>query len=86
VYYRHEDGATELAAVFQQYQESEVTFEEGGAVIYDLAEKKDDILTINFAANADNNITVKGSYEYDVAKKTASNLSFSRAAEETEAP
>lgn len=90
VYYQHEDGTKNLAAVFKQYQEDGITFKEDGAVIYDLAEKKGDVLNINFAAEADNNVTVRGSYEYNVVKRTASNLSFSRAVEndteETTAP
>lgn len=82
VYYRHEDGTDQLRIIFGQYRESDVTFEEGGAVIYELAEKKEDVLTINFAAEADGGITIKGSYSYNVARKEASNLSFTRAVTE----
>ncbi|HBI63336.1 MAG TPA: hypothetical protein DDY31_19350, partial [Lachnospiraceae bacterium] len=77
VYYKHEDGTKQLADVFKQYGE-DITFEENGTVIYSLAVKKGDILRISFAANADKGITVNGSYEYDVLKRTASNLSFNR--------
>lgn len=77
VYYKHEDGTKQLADVFKQYGE-DITFEENGTVIYSLVVKEGDILRISFAANADKGITVNGSYEYDVVKRIASNLSFNR--------
>ena len=77
VYYKHEDGTKQLADVFKQYGE-DITFQENGTVIYSLVVKEGDILRISFAANADKGITVNGSYEYDVVKRTASNLSFNR--------
>jgi hypothetical protein len=83
VYYQHEDGTSQLAAVFAQYQEGEITFEENGAVVYSLAEKAGDVLTINFAAEADGGVAIKGSYDYDVVKRTASNLSFNRTVDES---
>lgn len=76
--YRHEDGTQCLSDIFKQYKENDITFEEQGAVIYSLAEKNGDVLTISFAAEADKGITIKGSYDYDILKKTASNLTFSR--------
>lgn len=82
VYYRHEDGTEQLRKIFEQYRESDVTFEEGGAVIYDLTQKNADVLTINFAAEADGGVTIKGSYQYNVVKREASNLSFTRAVAE----
>ena len=82
VYYRHEDGTEQLRKIFEQYRESDVTFEEGGAVIYDLKEKNAHILTINFVAEADGGVTIKGSYQYNVVKREASNLSFTRAVTE----
>ena len=78
VYYRHEDGADMLGDVFKQYKETEITFNDTDAVIYELTGKKDDVLTIGFVASADGDITVKGSYTYDVLKKRTSNLAFSR--------
>ena len=79
VTYQHEDGTQCLSDVFKQYKEDNITFKENGAVIYSLAEKNKDTLTISFAADADGGITVKGSYNYDLLKKTTSNLTFSRA-------
>lgn len=78
VAYAHEDGTQCLSDIFKQYNENEITFKEKGAVIYSLAEKNGNVLTINFAADADGGITVKGSYDYDILKKIATNLSFSR--------
>lgn len=90
VYYQHEDGTEQLAAVFKQYREEDISFEENDAVIYSLAEKSGDTLKINFAAQADNAVTVKGSYCYDVVKRQLSNLTFNRSVEEdtdeTQAP
>lgn len=81
VYYRHEDGADMLGDVFKQYRETEITFNNTDAVIYELTDKKEDVLTISFVASADEDITVKGSYDYDILKKKASNLAFSRVEE-----
>lgn len=82
VCYRHEDGTETLRAIFEQYRESDITFEEGGAVIYELEEKNDNVLKINFAVEADNDLTLKGSYHYNIVKKEASDLSYSRASSE----
>lgn len=78
VYYKHEDGVQKLSDIFKQYKEDDITFEEAGVVVYNLEEMKGDILTIGFAANADNGITVRGSYSYDVKKKVASNFAYTR--------
>lgn len=90
MYYQHEDGTEQLAAVFKQYKEEDISFEENDAVIYSLAEKNGDMLKINFAAEADNAVTVKGSYCYDVVKRQVSNLTFNRTVaedtDETQAP
>lgn len=82
VYYQQEDGATNLAKIFKQYHEDDITFEEGGVVLYELSEKNGDTLKIGFSAAADGGISVKGSYEYNVTKKAAANLSFSRSIDE----
>lgn len=81
VYYRHEDGADMLAGVFKQYRETEITFNDTDAVIYELADKKEDVLTISFVASADDDVTVKGSYAYDILKKQASNFTYTRVEE-----
>lgn len=86
VYYQHEDGTDVLKQVFKQYKESQITFKEDSAVIYNVTEKKEDSLKISFAAEADDGISVKGSYEYDVEKKTFSNLVFSRVVDEGASP
>ena len=80
VYYQQEDGTKSLASVFALYREDDITFNDGGAVIYELAGKKEDTIKIKFVAEADNNVTVNGSYEYNTVRKIASNFSFSRSA------
>ncbi|RKI41511.1 hypothetical protein D7V86_09110 [bacterium D16-51] len=85
VYYKHEDGAKQLADVFNQYGEK-ITFQEQGTVVYSLMSKENDVLRIGFAANADHGITVKGNYDYDVVKRTASNLSFNRSGDGETSP
>ena len=80
-YYQQEDGTTQLAKVFKQYKEDDITFEDGAVVVYNLKELKDDILTIGFAGQADNGITVKGSYQYDIKKKLTTNFTYSREAD-----
>ncbi len=85
VYYQHEDGTENLGKLFVQFNENEITFTEGRAVLYGLSEKTKDTLKIDFVATADRSITVKGSYEYDVVGKTSSNLTFSQSTDtETE--
>ena len=39
VYYQQEDGTKSLASVFALYREDDITFNDGGAVIYELATK-----------------------------------------------
>lgn len=86
VYYQQEDGAESLANVFALYRVDDITFKDGGAVIYELAGKNDDVIKIKFVAEADNNVTVNGSYEYNTVRKIASNFSFSRSTgEDTQA-
>lgn len=82
VYYRQEDGAENLGKIFKQYGEESITFTEGGVVLYNLSEKTNDTLKIDFYAIADGKITVKGSYEYSVKNKMAANLSFSQSIDE----
>ncbi|MCH5267681.1 MAG: hypothetical protein J1E62_04980 [Lachnospiraceae bacterium] len=77
-FYRHEDGNEILNRVFGQYNDSEMHFEPGSAVIYTLLEQKDNLLTISFAAQAKGDIAVGGVYDYDVEKGRISNLQFSQ--------
>lgn len=76
--YRHEDGNTLLSQVFGQYNDSQIRFKAGSAVVYTLLEQKGNILTISFAAEAQESVTVRGTYDYDIEKKEASNLQFSQ--------
>lgn len=78
VYYQQEDGTKALADLFAQFDENDITFDEKGIAIYSLAEKTGDTLKINFSAEADGGITVKGSYEYSVTRRKSANLNFSR--------
>lgn len=82
-FYKHEDGTQKLSDIFKQYKEDDISFDEGGAVIYTLNEMNDDKLSIGFAADADSGITVKGSYLYDVKKKSASNFAYTREVNDT---
>lgn len=77
-YYRQEDGNSILADAFAQYNDSDISFAEGGLAVYSLQSRKEDTLTISFAADADGGKTVRGSYEYQVEDKRVKNLSFSQ--------
>lgn len=76
--YRHEDGNALLSQVFGQYNDSQIRFKSGSAVVYTLLEQKGNVLTISFAAQAEEGVTVRGTYEYDMEQKTASHLQFSQ--------
>lgn len=78
VYYKQEDGTKVLGELFQQYNEDDISFGENSAVIYSLSQKSNDTLKIEFSAEAEGGVTVKGSYEYHVKEKKGANLSFSR--------
>lgn len=78
-FYRQEDGNKILGKVFQKYNGKEITFEEGGMVVYSLMEMMDeDILKISFAANADGGVTVKGSYVCRVSTGKVSDLQYTQ--------
>lgn len=79
--YRHEDGNELLATTFHKYNGDDITFKKGGVVVYTLLEQNGEMLTISFAANADGNLTVRGSYNYNVDTKETSNLQFSQTTE-----
>lgn len=78
LYYSQEDGNQILAETFKKYNGKDITFKDGGVVVYSLLEKNKDVLTINFAADADSGVTVQGNYQYDCEKKTTSNLAFNQ--------
>lgn len=75
-YYRQEDGNGVLADAFKQYNGSEISFAEGGVAVYSLQSRKEDTLTIGFAADADGGRTVSGTYQYQLQDKRVMNLSF----------
>ena len=88
-YYSQEDGTENLGKLFQQFHENDIAFSENSAAIYSLKEKNNDTLKIEFSAEAEGGVTVKGSYEYNVLEKKSANLSFTRAVnngESTAAP
>lgn len=78
-YYSQEDGTENLGKLFQQFHENDIAFSENSAAIYSLKEKNNDTLKIEFSAEAEGGVTVKGSYEYNVLEKKSANLSFTRA-------
>lgn len=78
-YYGQEDGTENLGKLFRQFGESDIAFSENSAAIYSLKEKNNDTLKIEFSAEAEGGVTVKGSYEYNVLEKKSANLSFTRA-------
>lgn len=82
--YRHEDGNTLLSKVFGQYNDSQIRFKSDSAVVYTLLEQKGNILTISFAAQAQEGVTVRGTYDYDIDKKETSNLQFSQNGDATQ--
>ena len=88
-YYGQEDGTENLGELFRQFGENDIAFSENSAAIYSLKEKNNDTLKIEFSAEAEGGVTVKGSYEYNVLEKKSANLSFTRAVnsgESTAAP
>ena len=81
VYYKQEDGNSVLSKVFKRYNGDSISFEKNDIVVYTLQEKKGDILKIGFAANANNNVTVKGSYKYNVESENQYEFSYSQSTE-----
>lgn len=78
VYYKQEDGNSILSKVFERYNGDSIKFGKKDIVVYTLQEKDKDILKIGFAANAKNNVTVKGSYKYDVENENPYEFSYSQ--------
>ena len=78
IYYKQEDGNNVLSKVFKRYNGDSISFDENDIVVYTLQEKDKDILKIGFAANAKNNVTVKGSYKYDVENENQYEFSYSQ--------
>lgn len=84
VYYEQEDGNSVLSKVFKRYNGDSIAFDKNDIVVYMLQEKDNDILKIGFAANAKNNVTVKGSYKYDVKSKNQYEFSYSQNTNDSE--
>ena len=79
IYYQQESGSKLLEQVLSTFGEKEASFREGGMVVYGLMEmKEDDMLKISYAANADKEMTVRGSFQYNIRTKKASDLQYSQ--------
>ena len=80
IYYKQEDGNSALSSVFDRYNgnQSDIAFNKDDLVVYTLQEKENDVLKIGFAANAKDNVVVKGSYKYDVEKKNQYDFNYSQ--------
>lgn len=80
IYYKQEDGNSALSSVFDCYNgnQNDIAFNKDDLVVYTLQEKENDVLKIGFAANAKDNVVVKGSYKYDVEKKNQYDFNYSQ--------
>lgn len=80
IYYKQEDGNSALSSVFDRYNgnQNDIVFNKDDLVVYTLQEKENDVLKIGFAANAKDNVVVKGSYKYDVEKKNQYDFNYSQ--------
>ena len=78
VYYSQEDGSNMLNALFKQYRNEQIQIEKDTAVIYRLEKKEKDILQISFATTTNQNVAIKGGFEFDVKHKRSKNLSYSQ--------
>ena len=80
IYYKQEDGNSALSSVFDRYNgnQNDIVFNKDDLVVYTLQEKESDVLKIGFAANAKDNVVVKGSYKYDVEKKNQYDFNYSQ--------
>ena len=78
--YRPQNGNEALQKIFQKYGASDdITLEKNGAVVYSLMEIADnDTLKINFAASAEDNVAVKGTYLYSLSSGEVTSLQYSR--------
>lgn len=80
IYYKQEDGNSALSSVFDRYNgnQNDIAFNKDDLVVYTLQEKENNVLKIGFAANAKDNVVVKGSYKYDVEKKNQYDFNYSQ--------
>ncbi len=86
VYFAQEDGNEKLAGLFRQRNADDVAFARDGAVLYNVTQKQGDVLTITFAASAEDGAAVNGQYEYNVRKRKAGSLTYDRSVESTAEP
>lgn len=79
VCFRQEDGNKGLKKLFEQFNETDITFSDSNMVVYSLMEISDtNLLKIGFAANAEGGITVQGSYSYNVSTGKTSNFQYTQ--------
>lgn len=77
--YRPAEGNEALQKVFKEYGADDIKFEKNGAVVYSLMEiTGDDVLKVNFAASAKDDISVKGTYQYRLSTGNVTSLQYSR--------
>lgn len=78
IYYKQEDGNQKLNRIFAQYAGEEKRFPEDGVVVYSLTGMEgSDILQVRFAANAEDEENISGTYKYKISSKHAYDLSYS---------
>ena len=77
--YKPKDGNKILIDLFKKYGADDVTFDKDGEAVYSLMEiEGDNQLKINFAANARNDITVKGTFQYNMSQGIETSLQYSK--------
>ncbi|WP_455056518.1 M56 family metallopeptidase [Jutongia sp.] len=77
--YQPAEGNEALQKVFKEYGADDIQFEKNGAVVYSLMEiTGDDVLKVNFAASAKDDISVKGTYQYHLPTGNVTSLQYSR--------
>ena len=77
--YQPAEGNEALQKVFKEYGADDIKFEKNGAVVYSLMEiTGDDVLKVNFAASAKDEISVKGTYQYRLSTGNVTSLQYSR--------
>lgn len=79
IYYQQESGNQTLQKLFESYGDEEVTFAEGGMVVYQLVDlQKDGTLRIRFAADVQDGSSITGSFVYQKSSKKVTELQYSQ--------
>lgn len=79
LHYRQEDSNKTLASVFEEFDQTDISFSDDDMVVYSLMEIRDNgALKIGFAANAKGEIIVRGSYLCNISNGKNSNLQFTQ--------